>query len=366
MKPRRHDSPVAPIDPASGSLFERLLQMLEEKVPLHLNFEDLTGVTMDVPDLRLRQPYRIHTCDYCMLAKANVAGHQDCIRNKMAANRVALQRRRSFMGQCHLGVSDLVRPLIYHDQVLGVFYYGSFVAEGSEDLARARIHKYCRRRRMDPLPYLVALKRLPRLTPEAVAKAWQNLDLAAALAERILEGFGLLGKRYRTRRGAQFMVWNGAMPAVVACAVRYINQNYGNVIRLNEIARLQRCHPDYLSRVFKQTIGIGIGEYVNRLRVDHARRLLGSEKFSLGEIGFMVGFYDQSHFGKVFREYVGMTPNEYRGASVVKRTAAKPLEISYFDYSNLREFNPKLGLVVKPKVFAERLPRPLPRKARAS
>ena len=52
----------------------------------------------------------------------------------------------------------------------------------------------------------------------------------------------------------------------------------------------------------------------HRIRVDHARRLLQTERFAVGEIGFMVGFQDQSHFGKVFRKFVGVTPQAFRAA----------------------------------------------------
>ncbi len=331
----------------SPSLFERLLDLLESKLPLRINFEDLTGVTIDVPDLRLPQPFRIHRCDFCMLAKSNPVAHQDCIRNKMAANRVALWRRTRFQGQCHLGVSDLVRPLIYNDHVLGVFFYGSFVAEGSEALAHQRILRYCQRRGFSPEPLLEEFTGLPRISPSEVATAWNHLDLAAELVERIVGGFGLLDKRYRTRSGAQYMVWNGAMPSVVACALRYINLNYSNPLRVTDIATAQRCHPDYLSRIFKQTVGLGVGEYIARLRVDHARRLLGTDRFSLGEIASMVGFYDQSHFGKVFREYVGMTPNDYRRTARTESPRNAPLDISYFDYSNLHQFNPTMRDMTK-------------------
>lgn len=329
------------------TLFEKLLGLLESKLPLRINFEDLTGITMDVPDLRLLQPFRIHCCDFCMLAKSNPQAHQDCIRNKMAANRVALWRRRSFQGLCHLGVSDLVRPLIYHEHVLGVFFYGSFVAEGTEAQAERRIRRYCQRRGFAPEPLLDEFTRLPRIGVADVKTAWSHLDLAAELVERIVGGFGLLDKRYRTRSGAQYMVWNSAMPSVVACALRYVNLNYSSPLRVTDIAEAQRCHPDYLSRIFKQTVGLGVGEYIARLRVDHARRLLGTERFGLGEIASMVGFYDQSHFGKVFREYVGMTPNDYRRMVRAEPGRTAPLDISYFDYSNLHQFNPAMRDMVK-------------------
>jgi AraC-like DNA-binding protein len=97
--------------------------------------------------------------------------------------------------------------------------------------------------------------------------------------------------------------------------------------------------------VFKRTVGFGLIEYLHRIRIDHARRLLQTERFSVGEIGHLVGFPDQSHFGKIFRRMVGVSPQEFRAAVQAKDTV--PKAFSTFEYSNVRPFNPKFsdGLV---------------------
>ena len=138
------------------------------------------------------------------------------------------------------------------------------------------------------------------------------------------------------------MVWNAAMPAVVGCTLRFINKNYAEPMRVEEIARQQRCHPDYLSRVFKRSVGTGINEYLHQIRIGHARELLQVEKLSIGEIGFMIGDHDQSHFGKVFRKLTGMSPAESRSKALKKnkRSTSPPAHIDYFEYSNLHEFTP--------------------------
>lgn len=329
-------------EPTTPGVLQRFLELLERADPLRISFEDLTGVTKDIPDLYVSPHFRIHTCEFCMFAKSSAGSHQECIRNKMAANRVAIQRRRSFDGLCHLGVTDLVRPLVYQEQVLGVFYYGSFVNQDTEVAARERILRYCARRELDPQEHLRQWAQLPRLNQHEIADRWRNVDLAADIAVRIVDNFGLPPKRYRTRSGAQYMVWQGRMPAVVSCTLRYLNQSYSENFRLAEFARSQGCHPDYLSRIFKRTVGIGASEYLHRLRIDHARRLLSMERFSVGEIGFMVGFYDQSHFGRIFRRIVGMTPIDYRKSLREKQAVPQTLDIDYFEYSNLRSFNPNI------------------------
>lgn len=325
----------------SSSLFARLLLTVADTPPATISFEDLTGVSLDNPQLALPYNLRIHTCRFCLLAKASPDSHQHCVRNKMAANRVAIARRDGFAGQCHLGLTDLVKPLIFQNIVVGVFYYGSFVLVGSEASGRDRIGRFCRRHNYDPAPYLAALDRAPRVDASELPRLWQKLDLIAALATCIMESIGVPVRRYRTRPGAQFSTWNGAMPSLVRTVLSYINQHFSEEISVGDLAARQKCNPDYLSRVFKRTVGSGIIEYLHRIRIDHARRLLQAERFTVGEIGFMVGFQDHSHFGKVFRRTVGVSPQGYRHA--VQMRSAVPRGFSAFEYSSVRPFNPKIG-----------------------
>lgn len=325
-----------------------MLAELAEPTPAAISFEDLTGVSLDNPQLALPYRFRIHTCRFCMFAKGTPDSHQHCVRNKMAANRVAIRRRQAFAGQCHLGLTDLVKPLVFQNTVLGVFYYGSFVLAGTEERARRRIATFCQRHGFEPAGYLAAFEQAPRLDPAELPQLWRRLDLITDLAGCIVESIGIPVGRYRTRPGAQFSTWNGAMSSLVRAVIGHINRRYAEEVLVADLASLQKCNPDYLSRVFKRTVGFGIVEYLHRVRVDHARRLLLTDRFTIGEVGHLVGFPDQSHFGKVFRRMVGLSPQAFRTAMQVKDTV--PKAFSAFEYSNVRPFNPKLGEgVVDPK-----------------
>ena len=327
--------------PVATSIFGRMLAEIAAAPPALISFEDLTGVSLDNPQLALPYHFRIHTCRFCMLAKANPESHQHCVRNKMAANRVAIRRRQAFAGQCHLGLTDLVKPLVFQRTVLGVFYYGSFVLAGSEERGRKRIVRFCERHGFEAGEYLAAFAKAPTIAAEDLPTLWRRLDLVADLAGCIVESIGIPVGRYRTRPGAQFSTWNGAMSSLVRTVIAHINRHYADEVSVAEIAAQQKCNADYLSRVFKRTAGFGVIEYLHRVRVDHARRLLLTDRFTIGEVGHLVGFPDQSHFGKVFRRLVGLTPHAFRTAMHVKDSV--PRAFSAFEYSNVRPFNPKFG-----------------------
>lgn len=87
---------------------------------------------------------------------------------------------------------------------------------------------------------------------------------------------------------------------------------------LTEIASAVSVHPTHLVRSFRRYYGCTMGEYARRCRIDFAcRKLIGSET-SLAEIALEAGFYDQSHFCRVFKQQVGISPQAFRARSDVR------------------------------------------------
>nr|WP_315027676.1 AraC family transcriptional regulator [uncultured Chryseobacterium sp.] len=66
-----------------------------------------------------------------------------------------------------------------------------------------------------------------------------------------------------------------------------------------------------LKRLFKQIFGNSIFSYYQEFRMKEAALLLQEKKYSVSEIGYMLGFTNLSHFSKVFNEHIGMKPKQY-------------------------------------------------------
>ena len=91
-----------------------------------------------------------------------------------------------------------------------------------------------------------------------------------------------------------------------------INARFLDVPSLTDIAAAAGVHPVHLSREFRRYFEITVGEYMRKLRVDHASQLLASTNTPLAEIADVCGFADQSHFSSTFKRTVGMTPARFR------------------------------------------------------
>jgi AraC family transcriptional regulator len=108
-------------------------------------------------------------------------------------------------------------------------------------------------------------------------------------------------------------------------AREYVHAHFTENLTLARVARAAGVHPVYLGQTFRQEFGETLGEYLNRIRVRAAAGLLANSDRPLSAIAVDLGFYDQSHFTRVFRQLTGATPGTFRREYVPsKGTAALP------------------------------------------
>ena len=99
---------------------------------------------------------------------------------------------------------------------------------------------------------------------------------------------------------------------VMPRALSYVRDHMGEHLSLDEVARMIHLSPSYFSRLFKSETGQTFSEHLLKIRIDRAKSLLKLEQYSLTEIAEQVGFFDQSHFIKSFKQATGVTPGLYR------------------------------------------------------
>ena len=107
-----------------------------------------------------------------------------------------------------------------------------------------------------------------------------------------------------------------APPPAWATQLRELIQDHLDTnlsLRLTEAADALQVNPTYLSREFARYFdNLSFGEYIRKLRIDKALHLLDSTAYSMGEIAYLTGFSDQSHFTRIFKQHTGHSPAAYR------------------------------------------------------
>lgn len=102
---------------------------------------------------------------------------------------------------------------------------------------------------------------------------------------------------------------------LVRQVVGYLSTQYAEPVTIEGMAETLGYNRAYLSRLFKQRVGISPVTFLTKLRVDHSKRLLRERpELTVEQIASSVGFQDALYFSKQFRRLHGQSPTEYRVA----------------------------------------------------
>lgn len=102
---------------------------------------------------------------------------------------------------------------------------------------------------------------------------------------------------------------------LVRLAMVYLQENYSEPITRRDIAKHIGITEDHLTFCFRQELGITPIHYLQRYRINQAKRLLKESNQTITEIAFNVGFSDSSYFSRIFRREIGMSPEIFRQTS---------------------------------------------------
>ena len=104
---------------------------------------------------------------------------------------------------------------------------------------------------------------------------------------------------------------SGGHPAVRR-ARAFIDEHHAMKLPLASVAVAANLSTVHFCRVFKKTTGLCFSEYLARLRIDRAKSILHDRGMRVNEVAGAVGFSTTSHFNRVFKRIVGMSPTTFR------------------------------------------------------
>jgi YSIRK-targeted surface antigen transcriptional regulator len=123
-----------------------------------------------------------------------------------------------------------------------------------------------------------------------------------SLAEEVLYTFTEKVSQVKNERYSQ----------TVTTCINYIFNHLYEEINHEDLAKMMKLSPNYVSALFKKEVGITVSEYIQQLKIDEAKKLIAYSKTPISEICSLLNFTDQSYFTKVFKKHTGITPKQYR------------------------------------------------------
>lgn len=95
-------------------------------------------------------------------------------------------------------------------------------------------------------------------------------------------------------------------------AVSYINLHYSEKITLDDIAAVQKYEISSFCRLFRTIMGVTPHSFLLQYRVKNAQKLLENTDLPIRQIGEQCGMTDAKSFSRIFKQYTGITPSQYR------------------------------------------------------
>ncbi|KGK85057.1 histidine kinase [Desulfosporosinus sp. HMP52] len=95
-------------------------------------------------------------------------------------------------------------------------------------------------------------------------------------------------------------------------SLKYIHDNFKQKLPLQLVSSKVFLNPQYFSRIFKKEVGVSYIDYVNKLKIEYACKLLETTDYPAYRISSECGFTDPSYFNRVFVQQMNMTPKAYR------------------------------------------------------
>ncbi len=113
---------------------------------------------------------------------------------------------------------------------------------------------------------------------------------------------------------------------IVEQVLEYLRQNYAQDIEFAQIAESYHISPAYLSKIFKDYVGMTPSRYRNEYRINVAKKLLTETELPIKTIAEKAGFTDQFYFSKIFKKITGESPAQFR-----EERAGRPPAFEYVE-----------------------------------
>jgi AraC family transcriptional regulator len=153
---------------------------------------------------------------------------------------------------------------------------------------------------------------LATLIEAASAAPDNDRDTARACIAEAAALLNTSAARSRRRDEDPEMQRGGLAPWQARRVADYVGDHLGTRIRTSDLAAVAQLSASHFTRAFKETFGETPLGYVSRQRMRYAQDLMLRSGECLSQIALTCGHCDQSHFTRVFRRRVGMSPRAWR------------------------------------------------------
>lgn len=205
------------------------------------------------------------------------------------------QKQSPHFTHCPAGLIVLAVPVMAEGQQVATLVGGHVRDMSARPL---RWSELARRVGIAPAKLAKAYGATPSMSPQRLRATLRLLDyLAQRLGESVIH---------------QALAHHSGEPAPVAVAKDWVSAHLAEPIHLADVARYVHLEPHYFCRLFHHATGVTFGDFVAQRRVEEVKKRLANSAARVSEIAFDCGFGSIPQFNRVFRQWAGCSPTQYR------------------------------------------------------
>lgn len=279
------------------AFFQEYRQAFTEATGLELSLIPSTGTHLETWE-SISQSEDNCKVRFCAKLIENRASCAECM--KFETHLLEKAKTQATTEVCPFGASESAIPIQLSGEVIGFLKTGRvFVGDNSMTSIRRLVSKLKE----------LGLREKVRETLKNVIKSQRIGSSQYESALHILEFFA---KQLTAVAEDMASRMDTNAPGFITRAKKYIHERIGEDISLKEVASKINTSSYYLCKQFKKATGLSYTEYVSKIRIQKAKKLLLEPEIRVSEVAFQVGFQSLTHFNRVFKKFTGHSPTEYR------------------------------------------------------
>lgn len=229
-------------------------------------------------------------CSFCSYINSKYNGKKICEKSNWSAIEKCKKNKKPYIYKCPFKLVEIAIPLIKEGAIIGYAIAGQITNHyDKNDIKNALLN------------YDKLLEHNKALTLTSSVNYHENEKLKSEI--KILE----ICSTYLLSSD-MIEIKDDMHHRILA----YINEHAYTDFKIEDLCKALNTSRTLLYKIFKETEGIGISEYIKDLKIKKAISLLQGKQYSIKEIAYMCGFSDSNHFINLFKKHTGKTPKQFQ------------------------------------------------------
>ena len=289
---------------------QKLIDSLCFKRSIQIAVEFLYDFYKTDNTLNIDKNNSFRSCDYCSYIKSKSDGKARCMKLKNIAIDKTLANSHIYYSTCYMGVTEIKVPVIFEGHPVAIIGLGGIVLKDNISKKMNSIEKNIRKLNLDTDTAKVFASKLELINKNELD---YYIKMAQTIANFITAYLNSDKEKYislisnKKRGNENYIIYKVSS---------YIEKNYYEDLKLDDIAKTYYINPQYLSRLFKSTMGINFSEYLINTRIERAKILLKETNLKINVIAYKTGFNSVNYFVNCFKKKTGVSPSHYRTTNI--------------------------------------------------